>query len=956
MAAPLEPGELEARGLAEISLDDLRRCTTASYALDAAGHIAGLALTGPWNHDLLDRLDQLPGLEVLRLFQVGLVEVPSSVLRLVRLRALYLGSNERLRMLPDLRHLEHLETLGLNGTSVNPGELRLPEALRRLSLANTKLSEFPQLGKLPRLSHLYLGTNPFSTIPSWLRSQRSLRTLNLAKTQVRDLGMLLQSLTHLEDIDLSYTPLQHVDATPLKALTRLSVHGCSELNALEVGVLTELEGLDLGSTRLLTLPDRIDSASGLAFLDLSDLKSVKLPDGLYGHDRLALARFSGARAAADVRMLASFSALQAVDLSSCGLSVFPTQLMQCEHLRWLNLANNSITRVPGEVLSFGLPLVVDKKHQPEPFWNYPAYSNPYSEVRDGIHLQENPISFPPRRIIMAGTDSLRSYYASVEGERYTAEVLETKIVFVGEGGAGKTSIVDRLTADIYSEAEPPTQGIAITSHAMPLADGRVISANLWDFGGQEILHATHRFFLTERCVYVLVIDGRREDRVEYWLQHVAAYGGSAPVVIVLSKADLDASLQLNQRDLIRRYPNIASIVRTSAKDRSGIDDLYDTIVDVVSGLPHISDVWPNSWFAIRDHLAQQAIDYVSLEHFRQLCSRFGVNDLDSQDVLLKFLHDLGIVVSFRDLHLRDTNVVRAEWITDAVYALLRAPGLTENGGRLRIERLAELLPHASYPSERHGYIVELMKKFELSFNLSDEEIMLPSALPVQEPSIPDFPNSCARVAVQLEFLPKSVLVRFIVRMSSDVDIGQTWRSGAVLRNETTSTRARVRSIEELRRLELEVEGPRAREYLGVLIYVLLDICSKFETVGARVLVPLPDRTELFVSYDHLLKLEATGVTDYFPDGADHDYGVSSLLGTVEPPARTEDEILRLLRTLVEDDDSEESLVSKVNDSLLLQPNVFGLGVDLNAIVRLFMTRRTRRLKDGKTPPPPDITP
>ena len=622
--------------------------------------------------------------------------------------------------------------------------------------------------------------------------------------------------------------------------------------------------------------------------------------------------------------------------------MFPSQLLQCKKLTWLNLANNSITRVPSDVMDFGFPIFVDKRAQPESFWSSLREGNPSSRAREGIQLQENPISFPPRRIIRAGTRSLSLYYRAVESESYTAEVLETKIVFVGEGGAGKTSIVDRLVADTFSDEEPPTQGIAITSQPMPLPDGRVVSANLWDFGGQEILHATHRFFLTERCVYVLVVDGRREDRVEYWLQHVAAYGGNAPVVIALSKADLDATFQLNQRDLMRRYTNIAAIVRTSAKDRSGVDMLHRAIVNAVGALPHISDVWPASWFTIRDRLAQQAIDYVSLEYFRYLCAQFGVIDADRQDVLLTFLHDLGIVVSFRDLHLRDTNVVRAEWITNAVYALIRAPGLTENGGRLPIAQLARLLPRTSYPPERHGYIVELMKKFELCFNLSEDEVMVPSALPVEEPRTADFAPSSVRVVVQLEFLPKSVLVRFIVRMSSDVIVMQTWRSGAVLENQATAARARVRSTDELRRLELEVEGPRAREYLGVLLYVLLDICSKYESVGARVLVPLPDRPEVFVSYDHLLRLEATGVTDYFPDGADHQYVVSSLLGAVEPPVRTEDEILKLLRTLVEDDESEESLVSKVNESLLLQPNVFGLGIDVNAIVRLFMTRRRRK--------------
>jgi len=30
------------------------------------------------------------------------------------------------------------------------------------------------------------------------------------------------------------------------------------------------------------------------------------------------------------------------------------------------------------------------------------------------------------------------------------------------------------------------------------------SVNIWDFGGQEIYHATHQFFLTHRSLYLLL--------------------------------------------------------------------------------------------------------------------------------------------------------------------------------------------------------------------------------------------------------------------------------------------------------------------------------------------------------------------------------------------------------------------------------------------------------------------
>ena len=36
------------------------------------------------------------------------------------------------------------------------------------------------------------------------------------------------------------------------------------------------------------------------------------------------------------------------------------------------------------------------------------------------------------------------------------------------------------------------------------------------------MHATHQFFLSKRSLYILVLDGRKEEDAEYWLRHLKA--------------------------------------------------------------------------------------------------------------------------------------------------------------------------------------------------------------------------------------------------------------------------------------------------------------------------------------------------------------------------------------------------------------------------------------------------
>ena len=86
--------------------------------------------------------------------------------------------------------------------------------------------------------------------------------------------------------------------------------------------------------------------------------------------------------------------------------------------------------------------------------------------------------------------------------------------------------------------------------------------NVWDFGGQEIMHATHQFFLTKRTLYVLVLDSRlseAENRLDYWLTLIRSFGGDSPILVVGNKTDQHA-LDLDRRGLLAKYPTVQAIL------------------------------------------------------------------------------------------------------------------------------------------------------------------------------------------------------------------------------------------------------------------------------------------------------------------------------------------------------------------------------------------------------------
>lgn len=98
---------------------------------------------------------------------------------------------------------------------------------------------------------------------------------------------------------------------------------------------------------------------------------------------------------------------------------------------------------------------------------------------------------------------------------------ESKMVIVGQGHVGKTCILNRLINDTYAES-PSTEGIDISAWYFR-DQNQEYKLNVWDFGGQEIYHSTHQFFLTERSLYLLVWDALAEEeygRIDYWLKTI----------------------------------------------------------------------------------------------------------------------------------------------------------------------------------------------------------------------------------------------------------------------------------------------------------------------------------------------------------------------------------------------------------------------------------------------------
>lgn len=110
---------------------------------------------------------------------------------------------------------------------------------------------------------------------------------------------------------------------------------------------------------------------------------------------------------------------------------------------------------------------------------------------------------PPPEIIKRGFPSIISYLKKLSTG--SVQCKRTKLMLVGLGEAGKTSLLNSLISRKRSKERPLlTDGIDINDWIVDLEDKTQLIYSMWDFAGQSVYYNTHQFFLTSRAVYLLV--------------------------------------------------------------------------------------------------------------------------------------------------------------------------------------------------------------------------------------------------------------------------------------------------------------------------------------------------------------------------------------------------------------------------------------------------------------------
>lgn len=460
-----------------------------------------------------------------------------------------------------------------------------------------------------------------------------------------------------------------------------------------------------------------------------------------------------------------------------------------------------------------------------------------------LKLDGNPLESPPIEVAKQGIEKIREYFRQVE-EEGVDHLYEAKLLIVGEAGAGKTTLAKKIENRDYvlQKDEASTEGIDVITWHFPLKDGengRQFRVNVWDFGGQEIYHATHQFFLTKRSLYALVADTRKENTdFYYWLNVVELLADDSPLLIIKNEKQ-DRQREINDRQLRAEFDNLKGTFATNLATNRGLDEVLDEIQHYIRKLPHVGSRLPKTWVKVRDALERDERHYITLAEYLALCDTHGFKRHEDKLQLSGYLHDLGVCLHFQDDPvLRHSVIIKPEWATDAVYRVLDDQTVINNQGKFSKTELANIWHEQKYAT-MHDELLQLMLKFQLCYRIEHTDwYIAPQLLSLKQPTYQWDEHDNLLLRYQYPFMPKGIITRFIVAMHDYIwQQHYVWRSGVILQDKQTKTKAEVIEHYSKREINVRVVGQQKKELMRLVRHELERIHRSFKRLKYQTLVP-----------------------------------------------------------------------------------------------------------------------
>lgn len=772
-------------------------------------------------------VEKLQNLTSLHIGANQIFEIPKEIGKLNNLTDFHIHSNNLTKIPPEIGKLNSLTTLGfsVNKLTSLPKEIGKLNNLTSLYLSSNELERIPkEIGQLITLTHLDLSTNKLSHLSKEIGKLRKLSSLNLTRNKLSSLpceiGMLKElSLLHLHANQLKEIPSEFGG---LKKLTSLDVSYNKIFKiSSEIKALKMLEKLNLGENNLEQIPSEIGQLENLSFLDLRFNKLRSIPLEIGQLQNLSSLELTGNPKINEYSFLANLKNLKTLHLCRNHLTSIPKEIYQLKKLNHLNLRYNRIDNIN---FLDNLSNIKEVYLRENRIKEIPRTLLKHKLL---LHLEvvENPINSIPNEII-AGT-KWKNYHANAlpDLRQWCADLAEGsipnyyfKLLILGNGRVGKSCIVDALQRRPFDKNKESSHAINLEKwHKEPPITFSTPQYFIWDFGGQEIYHSTHKWFMRSRAVYLVIWDRTSEKEtkikdpitglnldnhdIPYWINTIRATNKNIPILLVESKLDKYGHKlkRLSEKELPLKFRTNVEFSRFSAVESDRyLRRLESDISMITESLDEYGQEMPLSWHKVRKRI----LDCIFTENneviqrklnkteFKDWCAKAEVLP-KSTAALLRFLHRTGIIYTDEKL-LGDTLLIDQQWAIDAIYKVLDRKSdffldTVEKKGRFPQRWLFKEWGN-DYTEMDKQLFLQFMKSCSLCFQINQREkgknnqYAIPQLMPELPPAnvqaiwAGNLPH-VYYLEFQYDFLHYGTVQDFIVKMGRKTNLDYIWKNG-----------------------------------------------------------------------------------------------------------------------------------------------------------------------------------
>ena len=461
-------------------------------------------------------------------------------------------------------------------------------------------------------------------------------------------------------------------------------------------------------------------------------------------------------------------------------------------------------------------------------------------------LEEMSSSFIKERRIDLLTQYLKDSFTGMTRKRNFA-----RVILLGRGGSGKTSLIYRLIE--------PKDGPLLEFDSTPRIEIKTIKEDsieidFWDFGGQVIMHQMHNLFLNSKALYIVTVNARADEQPDIYLEQLNQQLDSidkVDILIVYTFVD-------DKND--REYYKNSSRNRLSRlhKDRFNLNFFALSNKDIDNDFQKFKDVLYKKAKQIANMAVDKRLQTLYKEAKSPIISGKEILDnLKKKNIkeplglmidMLKVYGLLFPVKKEQDSNDKDAKYIwQKHWLTYGVYFIINSKEIKQNGGFLTKSDFLKILRGKKeslknkelieYKEDKDIEVLyEVIKSYKIALinNKRLDELIFPNALRLDEPDELDRykfklgEDSGSEIKILFETLPNDFFFNLLTIAEKHIlEPKLLYRSGAILFD--FLDREIYAKVEvKQNSLTIQVSGDnRRRKFLrDFLIYYILMLIEK----------------------------------------------------------------------------------------------------------------------------------